>query len=68
MKATVIEVFIDALSGQQYAIGDVIDVSDSARLALMKEKKLVEVEEELVEVETDKPKKPTKTSKKKKDV
>lgn len=68
MKATVIEVFIDAITGQQYAIGDSIEVSDSARLALMREKKLVDVEEELVEVETDKPKKATKTSKKKKDV
>lgn len=63
MKATVIEVFIDAFTGHVYRVGDVIDVSDSARLALMEEKKLVKVEESKEEV---KPKKTT--TKKKKDV
>jgi len=63
MKATVIEVFIDAFTGHVYMVGDVIDISDYARLALMEEKKLVKVEESKEEV------KPKKTAtKKKKDV
>lgn len=60
MKVTVTEVFIDKYTGQEYRIGDVIDIPDAARVSDMVERKLVHVAEEIV-----KEKKPA--TKKKKD-
>lgn len=64
MKVTVKEVFIDKFTGQEYRVGDVIDIPDADRVADMVERKLVQCEEEVKKPATKKKKDDVKCSKK----
>lgn len=48
MKVTVIKTFQDAITGQHYHAGDVINITDAKRVSAMEDLKLVEVTEQKI--------------------